>query len=1014
MAKEKVTRQLSIFINDREVVNSLGGISKEMAKVRGQLRNLNKGSDDYDKKSKELKDTLSQLKDKQADFREELYNTDLTASKARETFSTLFLGLSTGNLAMVKEGLSGVKGSIIGVTKSALAFIATPIGATIALLAGAFASAKAIFDFNKGLEEANLKLRALGVEAENLAKVRSEIEATAETFDKSFDEIATKANSLAKTYGISISEANQVIAQGLADGGAQNDEFLDSLGEYDEFFKRAGFSAEEFTKIINTGADLGFYTDKLPDALKEADLSLKEQTDSTRDALVNAFGAGFTDDLLNRIKNGSTTTKEALAEISVQAEKTELNQQQQAQLTADIMRGAGEDAGGIIKVLQAVGEASKRELDATAKAQLELVDANERLNKAQADLFEIEGFSDIWTTIKTVAVDALASVLEYLVDIKSDIQPIIDIVGNVLVANFNVLKNTVINAFDVIRSLFRSLVGIFSTGINVFKKLIKGDFLGAFQTLFSGIKNIASNVGNVFITLKNSVIDVLQGLVSASAPILEFLGVDIDKLKSKIEDLKSQKIKLSTEVETEEDSIKSSTETKDPKPTNNNALSQEEKDRLLKAAQERKKLAEKGAKEEEDRAKALADAKIKVAEAELNYFIASNKKKIENGQALTQDLVDQEIDRLTKVLDQQQKFNAEELEREKAKIDAEALSEEEAKLRKEALTLKYLQNEQALELEYYQATDKLKEDYDNQQKALKAEQALFQKELDLQNAQTEFEEQRIRNQQQYEVELEDLKAKKEAQLITEKQYQQAKTNLEAQTAEASKQITQAETEAKIASFGSLFGNIAKLLGENTAAGKAAALAEVAISQGLAVARVWSAKDTLPSPFNIIAKVAQTALAIGNVVAAAKQINSVKTPKFFYGGNTGSNPALGYDEYGPVTGYVHKNEWVAPEVMTQNPVYADTIGWLEQERQRIVGGGKPFFNGGETSAGTLPPNASAPVTASEQQLLLSSLTQLNTILSNGIMAKVFFGYEDARNVTDLQSDINQSNDNGILN
>jgi hypothetical protein len=101
-------------------------------------------------------------------------------------------------------------------------------------------------------------------------------------------------------------------------------------------------------------------------------------------------------------------------------------------------------------------------------------------------------------------------------------------------------------------------------------------------------------------------------------------------------------------------------------------------------------------------------------------------------------------------------------------------------------------------------------------------------------------------------------------------------------------------------------------------------------------------------------------------------------------------------------------------MTQNPVYADTIGWLEQERQRIVGGGKPFFNGGETSAGTLPPNASAPVTASEQQLLLSSLTQLNTILSNGIMAKVFFGYEDARNVTDLQSDIDQSNDNGILN
>lgn len=977
MAEKKVTRQLSIFINDREVVNSLGGISKEMSKVRGQLRNLNKGSDDYDKKSKELKETLAQLKDKQADFREELYDTDLTASKAKETFSTLFLGLSTGNLAMVKEGLSGVKGSIIGVTKSAIAFIATPIGATIALLAGAFASAKAIFDFNKGLEEANLKLRALGVEAENIAKVRSEIEATAETFDKSFDEIATKANSLAKTYGISISEANQVIAQGLADGGAQNSEFLDSLGEYDEFFARAGYSAQEFVNIINTGYDLGIYTDKLPDALKEADLALKEQTDSTREALENAFGASFTNSVIQRISNGTITTKQGLEEIAEASNKANLSQQQQAQLTADVFKGAGEDAGGALKIFEAVGKAATRELDATAKAQLELVDANERLNKAQADLFEIEGFSDIWTSIKTVAVDALASVLEYFADIKQSLQPLITLVGPIFSGAWNLAKSAV-------SSFFTSLGQVFG----YIPKVIK--------------------------SVSDSAIKFIQNLINLTSGLLSVLGVDVDELQAKLESLKSANIEIKKQETT--------TKTEETKPTNNNKeLTEEEKaeierlkEKLRLAKEKAAKEAEKQRQKELSEAKALADAKIKVAEAELNYFIASNKKKIENGQALTQDLVDQEIDRLTKVLDQQQKFNAEELEREKAKIDAEALSEEEARLRKEALTLEYLQNEQALELEYYQATDKLKDEYDNQQKALKAEQALFQKELDLQNAQTEFEEQRIRNQQQYEVELEDLKAKKEAQLITEKQYQQAKTNLEAQTAEASKQITQAETEAKIASFGSLFGNIAKLLGENTAAGKAAALAEVAISQGLAVARVWSAKDTLPSPFNIIAKVAQTALAIGNVVAAAKQINSVKTPKFFYGGNTGSNPALGYDEYGPVTGYVHKNEWVAPEVMTQNPVYADTIGWLEQERQRIVGGGKPFFNGGETSTGTLPPNASAPVTASEQQMLLSTITQLNTILSNGIMAKVFFGYEDARNVTDLQSDIDQSNDNGILN
>ena len=72
-----------------------------------------------------------------------------------------------------------------------------------------------------------------------------------------------------------MSEANDIIAQGLANGGAQNEEFLDSLGEYDELFSKAGYSAQEFVNIINTGYESGIYADKLPDALKEADLALK-------------------------------------------------------------------------------------------------------------------------------------------------------------------------------------------------------------------------------------------------------------------------------------------------------------------------------------------------------------------------------------------------------------------------------------------------------------------------------------------------------------------------------------------------------------------------------------------------------------------------------------------------------------------------------------------------------------------------------------------------------------------
>jgi hypothetical protein len=42
MAGENINRRLNIYINDKEVVNSLSGITREMGKTRNELKNLNK------------------------------------------------------------------------------------------------------------------------------------------------------------------------------------------------------------------------------------------------------------------------------------------------------------------------------------------------------------------------------------------------------------------------------------------------------------------------------------------------------------------------------------------------------------------------------------------------------------------------------------------------------------------------------------------------------------------------------------------------------------------------------------------------------------------------------------------------------------------------------------------------------------------------------------------------------------------------------------------------------------
>lgn len=412
---------LTIKVNGKEVKNTLNGVGKELRGLRARTNNLTEGTEDWKKASLELAKTehvYKKMKDNQRELLEETKK-NIEAQEDQidtlgdfgEQLSGAFGALLSGDMMAFRDHWGAITGGIKAATKAAWSFIATPIGAAIAGLVAIGLAVKALWDFNVGLEKMNDELRALGVNASEMEKVRSGIQATAETFDKEFSEIAKKAKSLSTTYGISMAEANDIIARGLADGGKMNDEFLDSLGEYDVFFKEAGYSAQQFVDIINTGYELGIYSDKLPDAIKEAGLSLKEQTVATRDALVNAFGATFADDILSKIDKGQMTVSEGLEKIAAQAEKTGLTQQQQAQLTADIFRGAGEDAGGAMKILEAISQSANRELTAVAKSEMQLLEANKQLNEAQAELFEIGGLSEVWNNVKSSALSAFADIL---------------------------------------------------------------------------------------------------------------------------------------------------------------------------------------------------------------------------------------------------------------------------------------------------------------------------------------------------------------------------------------------------------------------------------------------------------------------------------------------------------------------------------------------------------------------------------------------------------------------------
>ncbi len=192
---------------------------------------------------------------------------------------------------------------------------------------------------------------------------------------------------------------------------------------------------------------------------------------------------------------------------------------------------------------------------------------------------------------------------------------------------------------------------------------------------------------------------------------------------------------------------------------------------------------------------------------------------------------------------------------------------------------------------------------------------------------------------------------------------------------------------------------------------AVAVGEATLATGVGAAN--TAKVGFPQ--NVPLLIAFAAQAVGIISAIKGAIGaskSAKTPSFYNGGYTG-NQAIGYDQYGKVVGDVHEEEWVGPKIMTQNPKYAANFAYLEAERQRITRG---YFNGGSVSsvANSAPSfvaeTSSAPATNYDQNLiniLQRASVVLEKIESNGILAVV--SNKDYKSMKLLQEGINDYND-----
>jgi len=371
---KKLEKQLIALKAAQSAVND--EIKEEIKIKKEELVGIDKSQGAYRKLSKELNDQRNRYKDLAAAEQESsqeardllvsigaldkrLKGIDATVGQFQrnvggytEALGQFFpkLGGTIGNVTgLVGDLSSGFAqlGKTTGVANIGLGGIGlalTAFSGISAIIDDISQSAKAIFDLK-------LQLENFGVAAENLDEVAVRAQTIGEIFKVSADEVAVAANVLVKEFGVPFEKAFDTIQAGFLKGADAQGEFLQELKEYPAQFKLAGIGIEEFLAVSIDSANKGVFSDKALDAIKEFGTQVRDQSNSSRDALIGAFGEEFTTNLFQNIKNGSITSGEALQLVTKEIKETGVNSVDLQRLISTLFVGAGEDAGAYVLTL---------------------------------------------------------------------------------------------------------------------------------------------------------------------------------------------------------------------------------------------------------------------------------------------------------------------------------------------------------------------------------------------------------------------------------------------------------------------------------------------------------------------------------------------------------------------------------------------------------------------------------------------------------------------------------------
>ena len=423
------------------------------------------------------------------------------------SFGDSLLALGRGG-AESKAVFTAIGDGAKALGKTLLGLLSNPVFLAIAGIAAAGAAFKWWYDYNAGLVEATrLTQQFTGKSGDDLKAFRNEVQAVADSFSADFRETLIATNALSQQFGISANEALQLVKDGFLSGADANGEFLDTLKEYPAYFKEAGISADQFVAIVAQTNKMGIFSDKGVDAIKEANLRLREMTTATAAAL---DGIGISSEQVQKdLQTGTKTTFDVIQDVSAKLAELPDNAATVGAAIADIFGGPGEDAG--LQYLRTLKDIStnmdevKGKAGVLAQLQEEQLQSQIELQNALSGLFDATGgnFETLTTKAKvfvnqglTAIIKGVIDVINYFIELYNE-SVLIRAIWNGIVAGFKTTFDTLGNIFgffiDIVKATGTALKGAFTLNFDDVKKGLS-DYAAAYGNLVKAqVKDITEN-----------------------------------------------------------------------------------------------------------------------------------------------------------------------------------------------------------------------------------------------------------------------------------------------------------------------------------------------------------------------------------------------------------------------------------------------------------------------------------------------------------------------------------------